>query len=158
MQIWDCIDGAQNQKWAGGGDYQFELTGGSKCIDLYGSDTTNGKQIEIWDCVTDDDDGPGSGSQYVHDCVDKVNALRATNGLSALTRMLNQEACTDGSAKYDFTHGAHADYERGNTCGGRSGQCECPNYPSTGPYSSIQFCMGQMWAEGLSVGLPFYAC
>jgi hypothetical protein len=85
---------------------------------------------------------------YVTDCVTHVNALRKTKGLSALARRTSDETCTNGNAKYDFAHPSppHAAYAGGSYCGGMSGECECPQWPTT--YGGIVKCMNQMWAEG----------
>mmetsp|Transcript_27410 Transcript_27410/g.45691 ORF Transcript_27410/g.45691 Transcript_27410/m.45691 type:complete len:168 (-) Transcript_27410:630-1133(-) len=84
-----------------------------------------------------------NASGYYTDCVDKVNALRKTKGLHALTRRTSDEKCVDGNAQYDNSHGAHAHFTSGSHCGG-NGECECPGWPS----GSVTKCMDQMWAEG----------
>jgi hypothetical protein len=45
--------GHTNQQWWGGGSYQVKSSiNGNKCIDLYAGDTTPGRRIEIWDCIS----------------------------------------------------------------------------------------------------------
>jgi hypothetical protein len=53
LQISDCND-ETSQQWTGAGAYQWSSNkdkDSTKCIDLFGADTTNGTRIEIWDCV-----------------------------------------------------------------------------------------------------------
>ena len=75
-------------------------------------------------------------------CIDHINALRKTKGRAPYTRWTSIESCVDGEATYDSTHGPHADFIAGNTCGAYS-QGECPGQ---GP-SSVTQCIDLMWAE-----------
>jgi hypothetical protein len=59
VQLWDC-NGHNNQQWFGGGVYQWlskQYT--TKCLDLSGGDTTNGKLLELWDCAPAGPPAPG---------------------------------------------------------------------------------------------------
>ena len=70
IQIWDCNGhtnqasrrrscavtptetGCLQQAFFGGGKFQWKSKmNGNKCLDLYSSDTTNGKLLEVWDCA-----------------------------------------------------------------------------------------------------------
>jgi Cysteine-rich secretory protein family len=78
-------------------------------------------------------------------CVDKINALRATKGLSPLERWKEAEPCVDQQATYDEMnnkpHGAWG-MQLYPTCNG-SGQNECLGQ---GP-GGIEGCLDSMWAE-----------
>jgi hypothetical protein len=94
----------------------------------------------------------GSGSEGVADgsayeslrvqCVDRINAFRATEGLTALQRWSGAEACSDGEAKSDSETGkAHGAF---GTCG-EWAQDECPGWPSA--QSTVEGCLKSMWDE-----------
>jgi hypothetical protein len=90
----------------------------------------------------------GTGSdplaQARHDCVNAINADRATLGLPPYAEWTAEETCTDGQAASDAAsntpHGAFG------MCG-ESAQNECPGWPGP-PDSSITQCLAMMWAEG----------
>ncbi len=87
--------------------------------------------------------GPGDGT-VEQACVDKINALRATQNLPPLARWTDQEQCSDGEAKSDSESGkAHGAF---GACT-EMAQNECPGWP--GPASDmIGKCLDMMWAEG----------
>ena len=50
LKLMTC-DSTLYTKWEGAGDYQWiSSINSSKCMDLNAGDTTNGKQLQIWDC------------------------------------------------------------------------------------------------------------
>ncbi len=77
------------------------------------------------------------------ECVDKIDSLRATIGLPALTFLTEKDTCSDYEAKNDcitgIAHGAfgHCD---------ETAQNECPGYGSLG--SIANSCLIAMWDEG----------
>lgn len=77
-------------------------------------------------------------------CVDKINALRSTKGLPALTRWKEAEACVDQQASEDAMTGtAHGAWSSGKyDCNGK-GQNECPGWGEDG----IESCLDSMWGE-----------
>ena len=79
------------------------------------------------------------------DCIDKINALRATKGLPALARWKAAEPCLDQQATYDEMnnkpHGAWG-MKLYPSCNG-SGQNECLGQGPNG----IEGCLDMMWAE-----------
>jgi hypothetical protein len=75
-------------------------------------------------------------------CIDHINELRASKGRAPYTRWTAIESCVDDQATYDSTHGPHADFIGGNTCGASS-QGECPG---SGP-QNVTGCIDLMWAE-----------
>ncbi len=84
-------------------------------------------------------------AQYRQECVDKINALRATKGLSPYQRWTSAEACVDQQATYDEQNNVAHDAFTNNVypaCNGY-GQNECPGW---GP-GGISACLDQMWAE-----------
>jgi hypothetical protein len=92
-------------------------------------------------------DGVPSGSRSQYDslrvqCVDRINAFRATEGLPALQRWTDAETCSDGEAKSDSESGkAHGAF---GTCG-EWAQDECPGWPSA--QSTVTSCLQSMWNE-----------
>ncbi len=77
------------------------------------------------------------------ECVDKINSLRATVGLPALTFLPAKDTCSDYEARSDCITGvAHGAFGR---CG-EMAQNECPGYGSTG--SIVDGCLTAMWDEG----------
>ena len=78
------------------------------------------------------------------DCVDAINAYRATLGLAPYARWTQEESCADGQALSDSKTGkAHGAFTQ---CGEHA-QDECPGWP--GPADAmIPKCLAAMWAEG----------
>jgi hypothetical protein len=78
------------------------------------------------------------------DCVDAINAYRATLGLAPYARWTQEESCADGQALSDSKTGkAHGAFTQ---CGEHA-QDECPGWP--GPSDAmIPKCLAAMWAEG----------
>ncbi len=121
--------------WATGGSVD---TGGAAT----GGDATGGST-------------PGSGggtgddpfAQARVDCVARINAFRATEGLPPYEQWVEAEACTDEQAAADSTQSAHANF----------GDCDewaqntCPGWRDVG--SVIEGCLQSMWEEG--PGEPF---
>ena len=94
--------------------------------------------------------GP-SGDPYAQarqDCVDRINAFRATEGLPPYERWTSAESCIDGQAQSDSisgeAHGAFGDCDE-------NAQNECPGWGSVDDI--IQDCLQDMWDEG--PGQPF---
>jgi hypothetical protein len=94
--------------------------------------------------------GP-SGDPYAQarqDCVDRINAFRATEGLPPYERWTSAESCIDGQAESDSisgeAHGAFGDCNE-------NAQNECPGWGSVDDI--IQDCLQDMWDEG--PGQPF---
>jgi hypothetical protein len=84
------------------------------------------------------------------DCVDRINAFRATEGKPPYERWVDAEACTDEQAQLDSeSNSAHGHFEM---CG-EWAQNTCPWWPSLD--SIITGCLQQMWDEG--PGEPFSA-
>ena len=51
----DC-NGHTNQQFFPAGMFQWKsMMNTNKCLDLYASDTTNGRLLEVWDCANYDD-------------------------------------------------------------------------------------------------------
>jgi hypothetical protein len=76
-------------------------------------------------------------------CVAKINALRATKGLTPYQRWNAAEMCVDAEVTSDEAAGqAHAAFIGGQTCGA-NGQDECLGHGISG----IEACLDQMWAE-----------
>lgn len=75
-------------------------------------------------------------------CLEHTNQLRAGKGRAPYQRWTSAESCVDDQATYDSTHGPHAAFIAGNTCGA-FGQGECPGQ---GP-QSVTSCIDLMWAE-----------
>lgn len=96
--------------------------------------------------------GSGSTDPYEADrqaCVDKINALRATKGLSPYTRWQSSESCVDKQATHDESvMKPHDAFSTGNPSCGGNGQNECPGWGA----SSITDCLQQMWDERLQAG------
>jgi hypothetical protein len=85
--------------------------------------------------------GSGGGSNDAHQiCVDKINALRATKGLTPLERATDKEACVTTQSTTDEQnndpHGTFGDCDEG-------GQNECLGSGSNG----IEGCLDSMWGE-----------
>lgn len=77
-------------------------------------------------------------------CVDKINALRATEGKAPYQRWTEAESCTDGEAESDSgTKTAHGAF---GTCK-ESAQDECPGWPND-PNKIVTGCLQDMWDEG----------
>ncbi len=81
------------------------------------------------------------------DCVDRINAFRATEGKPALARWVEQESCTDSQSAADSTSGAHANF---GDCS-ENAQNTCPGWGSVDQV--IEGCLQMMWDEG--PGEPF---
>jgi hypothetical protein len=82
------------------------------------------------------------------DCVDRINAFRATLALPALARWNDAESCSDEQSSADANgDGAHANF---GMCG-EFAQNTCPNWPSTD--AVVTGCLQAMWDEG--PGEPF---
>ncbi|MBI5535690.1 MAG: hypothetical protein HY898_23365 [Deltaproteobacteria bacterium] len=84
--------------------------------------------------------------QYRQECIDKINALRATKGLGPYTRWKSAEPCVDQQAtddeKNNSPHGAWS--SKKFPCDGYgSGQNECLGSGAAG----ISGCLESMWAE-----------
>jgi hypothetical protein len=78
------------------------------------------------------------------ECVDKINALRATKALPPLERWKDAEACVDQEASEDAQTGmAHGAWLSGKYACNGGGQNECPSWGVSG----ISGCLDQMWAE-----------
>ena len=90
--------------------------------------------------------GPsGSGPDYSSaraECVDRINAFRATESLPPLARWTSAEACSDGEAQSDSetgkAHGAFGDCKEW-------AQDECPGWGSV--QSTVTDCLQSMWDE-----------
>ena len=81
------------------------------------------------------------------DCVDRINAFRATEDLPPLERWVEQEACTDTQSEADSSDDAHANFGQ---CS-ENAQNTCPGLGSVDQI--IQGCLQSMWDEG--PGEPF---
>jgi hypothetical protein len=89
----------------------------------------------------------GCGEPYGEarvDCVDAINADRATLKLPPYARWNAEESCTDGQAEADFE--SDTPHSAFGKCG-ESAQDECPGWPGP-PDTMITECLAQMWAEG----------
>jgi hypothetical protein len=96
--------------------------------------------------------GPGGAAGATTDpfakarqaCVDKINALRATEGKPAYLRWTEAEACSDAQAKSDSAskkaHGAFGMCKE-------SAQDECPGWPNDAD-KIVTGCLQDMWEEG----------
>jgi hypothetical protein len=77
-------------------------------------------------------------------CVDKINALRATEGKPAYLRWTEAEVCSDAEAKSDSVskkaHGAFGMCKE-------SAQDECPGWPNDAN-KIVTGCLQDMWEEG----------
>ena len=77
-------------------------------------------------------------------CVDKINALRATEGKPPYLRWTAAEECSDAEAKSDSiskkAHGAFGMCKE-------SAQDECPGWPND-PNKIVTGCLQDMWNEG----------
>ncbi|HTJ84195.1 MAG TPA: hypothetical protein VL400_20890, partial [Polyangiaceae bacterium] len=97
---------------------------------------------------TSTDASTGSGADpYAAEreiCINKINELRATKGLSPYTRWTDAESCVDEQATSDeMTNSPHGAWVSGTyPCNG-GGQNECLG---AGP-SGIEGCLQQMWDE-----------
>lgn len=94
-----------------------------------------------------DDAGNGgtasSDAGFAQQCVDKINAYRATVGLAALARWTEGEGCADEEAASDAASGEfHGAF---GSCGEHA-QNECPDYDST--TRILELCLQMMWDEG----------
>jgi hypothetical protein len=84
-----------------------------------------------------------------HRCVDRTNALRATQGLPPIPRLASAESCVDGQAKSDSETGkAHGAFDACLNVVKWKGaaQNECPGYASV--EAALGSCLDSMWAEG----------
>lgn len=94
----------------------------------------------FWSGCNNEDD---AYKQHRVDCVERINAFRATEGLPALNRWTNGESCADEEAKQDAgsstPHGAFGQCEE-------SAQNECPGWDSM--EQIIDGCIQMMWNEG----------
>jgi len=88
----------------------------------------------------------GDPHEALHqECIDKINALRATKGLPPYQRWKEAEACVDQQATYDEQNGTAHGAWSGNkfpSCNG-GGQNECPGWG----INAIGSCLDAMWAE-----------
>lgn len=83
-------------------------------------------------------------AQYRQQCVDKINALRATRSLPAYQRWSSAERCVDQQATHDESVNIpHDAFAHGNPACGGNGQNECPGWGA----ASIESCLQQMWDE-----------
>jgi hypothetical protein len=83
-------------------------------------------------------------------CIAKINALRATKGLSSYSRWQSAESCVDQQASYDeAANSPHDAFINGvyPACNGTA-QNECPSWGA----DQITECLDQMWAEGAQPG------
>jgi uncharacterized protein YkwD len=77
------------------------------------------------------------------DCVDRINAFRATLGLDPLEQWTDAESCADEQAAADAASGvAHDNFGACNEWA----QNTCPSWGSVD--SVIQQCLQMMWDEG----------
>ena len=83
-------------------------------------------------------------AQYRQECIDKINALRATKGLAPYDRWASAEMCVDQQATHDAeTNSPHDAWSNGTPACGGYGQNECPGWGAP----SISSCLDSMWAE-----------
>lgn len=76
-------------------------------------------------------------------CLDRINALRATQSLAPYTQWSGVEACVDAQASADEASGVpHQAFAAGSTCNG-SAQNECLGHGAAG----IEQCLDLMWSE-----------
>ncbi len=100
--------------------------------------TTSTATVAASTSSTGGGDDPYAAERQI--CIDKINALRATEGLPAYGRWGDAEVCSDGQATSDEQSGTpHGSFPG---CG-ESAQNECLGH---GP-SGIEACLDQMWAE-----------
>lgn len=86
--------------------------------------------------------GPGGDAAQI--CVDKINALRATLGLSPYARWSDGEACVNEEAQTDYENNQpHSGFGHCK----EFAQNECPSWPSP-PEGMISGCLQMMWNEG----------
>lgn len=91
-----------------------------------------------------------SYDSYRQQCVNKINAWRATEGKPALARWTSGESCADESSQKEYQSGSpHSSF---GSCG-EWAQNLCPGYNDFG--SIFSYCMVQMWDEG--PGEPYSA-
>jgi hypothetical protein len=139
---------------AGGGS-SGSTSGGSGAKATGGaSSSTGGGSTSTGGTANAGAGGSGGGAtsdpyaQARQDCVDRINAFRATENKPPYERWTSAEACTDGQAQSDSmtgnAHGAFGD------CNERA-QNECPGWRSVNQI--IQGCLQDMWDEG--PGEPF---
>jgi hypothetical protein len=77
-------------------------------------------------------------------CVQIINADRATLNVAPLAQNFAEESCVDSQAEADYV--ANTPHSAFTKCG-EWAQDECPGWP--GPPSSIDTsCLAEMWAEG----------
>ncbi|MBS2029732.1 MAG: hypothetical protein JST54_17665 [Deltaproteobacteria bacterium] len=82
-------------------------------------------------------------------CINEINRLRGTKGLSPYARWSSAESCVDQQASHDESVGTpHDAFNTGNPSCGGYGQNECPGW---GP-GTIVGCLDQMWDEGTQPG------
>ena len=76
-------------------------------------------------------------------CVERINAFRATEGLAPLEQWSSAEKCADEEAREDARAGeSHSAF---GSCDERA-QNECPGWPSA--EAIVQGCLQGMWDEG----------
>ena len=126
--------------WPTGGN---EDTGGAPSGGTgTGGDATGGSTAGSGGSTSDD-----PFAQARIDCVARINAFRATEGLPPYEQWVDAEACTDEQAAADSTEGAHANF----------GDCDewaqntCPGWRDVDQV--IEGCLQSMWDEG--PGEPF---
>jgi hypothetical protein len=94
-------------------------------------------------CSASCDERDDKWSDERQQCVERINAMRATLDLSPLEQWISGERCADEQARDDSRTGiAHSAF---GSCG-ESAQNECPGWPST--ESIIDDCLQLMWDEG----------
>ncbi len=95
-------------------------------------------------------DSADTGGKYAAsraECVNRINAFRATENLPALAQWIDAEGCSDGEARSDSETGkAHGAF---GTCK-EWAQDECPGWGSV--QSTVTDCLQSMWDERLNPG------
>lgn len=136
---------------SGGGYATWNPTGaGTTSSGGAGGDTATGSGASSTSTTTATTSSTGTGSSTDPNeaarqtCIDKINALRATKGLSPYGRWTAAETCVDAQATSDEQTGqAHGAWSGGgDTCNG-SGQNECLG----GGAGNIEGCLQMMWDE-----------
>lgn len=95
-------------------------------------------------CSAGDDATGDANAALRTQCVDKINAYRATLSLPPLAAWTEQGKCSDGEAQSDSQSGtAHGAF---GTCT-EMAQNECPGWGGP-PEKMIGGCLDMMWAEG----------
>jgi hypothetical protein len=92
-------------------------------------------------CVQDDPTDPYDA--FRQQCVDQINAYRATLSMGPLARWTDAESCVDGEAQRDSE--ANTPHSAFGACG-EWAQNECPRWGSV--ESTVTGCLEMMWNEG----------